>query len=109
MLFRSIANPERQLKAEMLGTARVERTMGAGVLIPAQAVTLRAGKHWVMVELQPGLFEPREVRLGYQSPREAVVTSGLEAGERVVSENMLLLARQYRMAQDAAKVEGSSP
>ena len=97
-----VANPERRLKAEMLATARIERTLGAGVLIPAQAVSLRGTQHWVMVQVQPGVFEPRDVALGYQGPRDVVVTRGLEAGEQVASDNVLLLARQYRLAQEAA-------
>jgi cobalt-zinc-cadmium efflux system membrane fusion protein len=104
-----VANADRKLKAEMLATARVERTMGPGVVIPAQAVMLRGGRHYVMVQSQPQVFEQREVALGYQTPREALVSRGLEAGEQVVSENALLLARQYKIAQDAAKVEVASP
>ena len=97
-----IANPERLLKSEMLATARVQRSLGSGVVIPAQAVTLLAnGQHSVMVQVQPGSFEPRDVKLGYQGPREAVVRQGLEVGELVVSENVLLLARQYRLAMAA--------
>jgi len=30
------------------------------------------------------------------------VSSGLKVGDRVVSENLLLLARQFRLAQDEA-------
>jgi membrane fusion protein, heavy metal efflux system len=93
-----VANPQRQLKAEMLATARVQRTLGDGVLIPAQSVALQGEKHSVMVQVAPGVFEPREVTLGYQGPRELLVTSGLRAGEQVVSGNMLLLQRQYRLA-----------
>jgi cobalt-zinc-cadmium efflux system membrane fusion protein len=104
-----VANPGRKLKAEMLATARIERSMGAGVVIPAQAVMLRSGRHYVMVQVQPQVFEQREVVLGYQSAKEALATRGLEAGEQVVSENALLLARQYKIAQDAARVEVAAP
>lgn len=104
-----VGNPERKLKAEMLATARVERTFGSGVLIPAQAVSLRGVHHSVMVQVQPGVFEPREVSLGYQGPRDVLVTRGLEAGEQVVSENMLLLARQYQIAQETAAKEPVAP
>ena len=41
--------------------------------------------------------------VGYQDPRIAVISRGLEAGEQVVTDNMLLLARQFRIAQDAAR------
>jgi cobalt-zinc-cadmium efflux system membrane fusion protein len=97
-----VDNRDRRLKAEMLATARVERMLGNGVLVPAQAVSLRGTDHWVMVQVQPGVFEPRDVVIGYQGPKEVLVTRGLEAGDQVVSDNLLLLARQYRMAADAA-------
>jgi cobalt-zinc-cadmium efflux system membrane fusion protein len=98
-----VANPERLLKAEMLATARIERIIGAGVVIPSQAVSLLGAKHTVLVQVQPGVFETREISVSYQGPRETVVSRGLEAGEQVVSENMLLLAREFRTAQDDAR------
>ncbi len=98
-----VANPERLLKAEMLATARIERIIGAGVVIPSQAVSLLGAKHTVLVQVQPGVFESREISVSYQGPRETVVSRGLEAGEQVVSENMLLLAREFRTAQDDAR------
>ena len=101
----SIANPDRVLKAEMLATARIERTLSAGVVVPAAAITLRGAKHWLYVQSQPGVFEPREVSLGYQGPKEVVVSRGLEVGEQVVSENVLLLARAFRLAQEDVKTD----
>jgi cobalt-zinc-cadmium efflux system membrane fusion protein len=101
-----VANPNRLLKAEMLATARIERILGSGVVIPSQAVSLLGSKHTVMVQTQPGVFESRDVTLGYQGPRETVVSSGLEAGEQVVSENMLLLARTFRATQQEASPAG---
>lgn len=100
-----VANAGRLLKAEMLGTARVQRQLGSGVVVPAQAVMLNGARHFVMVQSQPGVFEQRDVDVGYQGPREVVVTRGLEAGEQIVSDNVLLLARQYRLARDGARPE----
>ena len=104
-----VANPERKLKAEMLATARVQRTLGSGVVIPAQAVSLNGARHSVMVQVQPGVFEPREVTLGHQGPSEVLVTLGLEVGEQVVSENLLLLTRQYRIAGETAGRDSVGP
>jgi membrane fusion protein, heavy metal efflux system len=98
-----VANPNRMLKAEMLATARIERQLGNGVVIPSQAVSLLGSKHTVMVQSSPGVFEQREITMSYQGPKETVVSSGLEAGEQVVSENMLLLVREFRIAQSDAK------
>lgn len=101
-----IANPDRKLKAEMLATARVERTPGAGVMVPASAVLLRDTRQSVFVQVRPGAYEPRDIAIGWQGPKEVLVSRGLEAGEQVVTENTLLLARQYALLRDAA---GSEP
>ncbi len=103
-----VANPDRILKAEMLATARIERILGSGVVVPSQAVSLLGARHRVMVQVQPGVFESREVSLSYQGPKETVVSRGLEAGEQIVSENMLLLARAFRVAQNEAQTGDDS-
>lgn len=100
-----IANPARRLKAEMLANARLERHLGGGLVIPASAVVLRGTQHVVYVQSSPGVFEPHDVRLSYQDSKQAVVARGLEAGDKVVSENALLLSRQFALSQDSA--EGS--
>ena len=98
-----IANPERLLKSEMLATAHVQRSLGSGVVVPTSAVILEGEKKWIYVSPKPGVFEPREIKLSVMGSHESVVALGLEAGEQVVSENALLLARQFRMALDEAK------
>lgn len=103
-----VANPQRLLKAEMLGTARFERHFDSGVVVPASAVLLHGAGHSVFVQTRPGEFEPRAVELSYLGPKEVVISSGLQAGEQVVSDNALLLARQFRLAQNEAKPPAES-
>jgi len=98
-----VENPNRILKAEMLGTARISRKLGQGLAIPASAVLLRGTEHWVFVKKAVTTFEPRVVKLNYEGTSISIVSSGLEAGEEVVSENSLLLAREFRIAEEAAK------
>lgn len=99
----AIANPERLLKAEMLGTARIQRQLGQGVVVPASGVFLRGSQHRVYVETAPGTYEVREVALTYEGAKESVVSSGLSVGDKVVTENGLLLAREFRMVADLPK------
>lgn len=98
-----VANPDRLLKAEMLATAHIEAPHEQGVLVPATAVLLFGARHRVFVQTSAGVYEPREVTLGYEGPKEVLVTKGLAVGEKVVSENTLLLARQLRSAREAAE------
>ena len=102
-----VANPARLLKAEMLATARIQRNIGPGVLVPSRSVALQGAKNTVLVQVQPGVFETREVQLSYQGPHESVVSSGIAAGEQVVSDNMLLLAREFRNAKNEAQATSS--
>ena len=104
-----IDNSKRQLKAEMLGTARVDRKLAAGVLVPASAVQLRGTEHWAYVQTEPGVFEPRLVKLGYEGLQEVLIVDGVKAGESVVKDNSLLLAREFRNAQDEAKQHTPDP
>lgn len=99
----AIANPQRLLKAEMLGTARIQRQLGQGVVVPASGVFLRGTQHRVFVETAPGTYEVREVVLTYEGSKESVISSGLVVGDKVVSENGLLLGREFRMAADLPK------
>jgi len=104
-----INNTQRLLKAEMLGTARIERKLSAGVLVPASTVQLRGTEHWAYVQTEPGVFEPRRVQLGYEGPQEVLIINGVQAGELVVKENSLLLAREFRNAQDEAMQHTPAP
>ena len=100
-----IDNRERLLKAEMLGTARIERAVQTGVLVPASAVQLRGTEHWCFVQTAPGVFESRQVQLGYEGVQEVLVIDGLRDGEQVVKDNSLLLAREFRVAQEEARIK----
>ena len=104
-----IDNAQRLLKAEMLGTARIERQLAAGVLVPASAVQLRGTEHWSYVQTEPGVFEPRRVKLGYEGLQEVLIVDGVQANELVVKENSLLLAREFRNAQDEALQHTPAP
>jgi cobalt-zinc-cadmium efflux system membrane fusion protein len=98
-----IENPNRVLKAEMLGTARINRNLGQGLVVPASAVLLRGSQHWIFVKKGADVFVPRVVKLSYEGRQMSIISSGLEANEEVVIENSLLLAREFRIAEDAAK------
>jgi cobalt-zinc-cadmium efflux system membrane fusion protein len=104
-----VPNANRTLRAEMLATARFQRSVGSGVMVPAQAVrlTTNAG-HSVFVQAAPGVYEPRDVKIAWQGPKQVLVSRGLEVGEQVVSGNMLLLARMYRLAQDEQRQPGAA-
>ncbi len=103
-----VDNPDRRLKAEMLATAQVRESRSTGVVVPAQAVVLRGTSHWVYVQREPGVFEPRRVTLGHEGPGEVIVATGLAEGEQVVTANVLLLDQQREaLAQDGSSARSA--
>lgn len=98
-----VANRDHRLKAEMLATAKFERTFGSGVVVPSVAVLLRGTRQSVFVQTRPGEFERRAVELDYEGPKEVILSQGVKAGEQVVVENALLLARLLRLAEEEAR------
>ncbi|MFM7001368.1 MAG: efflux RND transporter periplasmic adaptor subunit [Limnohabitans sp.] len=97
-----VNNPQRLLKNEMLASVRYDRKVGSSVQVPATAVFLRGNQHYVFVQSQPGVFEPRDVKVSYEGAKQVLLGEGLKAGEQVVVQNGLLLARELRIAQYAA-------
>lgn len=102
-----VANPERRLKAEMLATARFERSFSKAVVVPSASVLLRGTRQSVFVRTRPGEFERRTVELEYEGPQQVVISKGLQPGEEVVVENVLLLARMLRLAEEEARATDS--
>jgi cobalt-zinc-cadmium efflux system membrane fusion protein len=106
----TVANPQRWLKNEMLAKVRYPRQVGNSIEVPATAVFLRGNQHYVFVQSQAGVFEPRDVTVSYEGAQKVLLSAGLKEGEQVVSQNGLLLARELRIAQEAAHAaEQSKP
>jgi cobalt-zinc-cadmium efflux system membrane fusion protein len=105
-----VANPQRLLKNEMLAKVHYQRKVAPGVEVPASAVFLRGNQHYVFVKSDLGLFSPRDVKLSYEGPKTVLLSEGLKEGEQVVIQNGLLLARELRIAQEAAHtVQAAKP
>jgi cobalt-zinc-cadmium efflux system membrane fusion protein len=79
-------NPGGVLKIGMTAEARIPG--GARIqalLIPASAALTEESQSIVFVEAQPGVYQRRRVSLGERNGDSVVVSSGLKAGEKVVS------------------------
>lgn len=80
-----VPNPGGKLKPEMFATARIEaETLGKGITVPAEAVSLVDGKKVVFIHEVDG-FESREVEMGEDLGGRQIVKAGLHEGEKVVT------------------------
>jgi len=79
-----VPNPDGRLKPEMFATAAIQTGSSVkALLVPEDAVLLLQGQPTVFVAERGG-FEPRAVEVGERAQGQAVIKSGVEAGEAVV-------------------------
>jgi cobalt-zinc-cadmium efflux system membrane fusion protein len=82
----SVANGDGMLKVDMTTEVRIPTGPRAqALLVPASAVLYGAGQAQVFVEQSSGLFQRRTIVTGESRGLDVVVSSGLNAGEKVVS------------------------
>ena len=87
-------NKERRLRPGQFVTAEIAAGDGAPVLrVPEAAIVQVEGKASVFVPAEDG-FEPRAVETGAKAGGFAEIRSGLEAGDRYVSEGAFTLKAQ---------------
>lgn len=86
-----LPNPNRRLKPEMFGTIRVRRPESKAIVVPASAVLREGGDSAVMVQTRSGSYERRLVTIRHADANQAVIGSGLNAGEVVVVQGAALV------------------
>ena len=81
-----VANPDHRLRHEMFADVVID-TGGEDadrISVPTSAVIDSGTRQVVLVERGPGLFEPREVKLGMRGDGFVEIKEGVKAGEKVV-------------------------
>ena len=87
----ALPNEDYRLKPGMFANVKFKTPAAAMVVVPPRAVLQRRDFNYVYVEKEPHLYERREVRTGSTIDGKLVILSGLEAGERIIVENAVLL------------------
>jgi membrane fusion protein, heavy metal efflux system len=84
-------NPDMRLKPNMFANATFLAPKRNQSVIPTTALILRNETDQVFVEVEPWVFEPRRVEVAFQEGDQAIMTSGVAAGERIVVKDGVLL------------------
>ncbi len=96
-----IPNDDNALRPGLLMRVEVINRSWQAIGVPEESVVPTGGKTYVFV-VKNGDAERREVTLGLRRPGYVEVTSGLEAGERVVTEGTMRLGRMGMKVIDMA-------
>lgn len=86
-----IPNPGFVLKPQMFADAQLHVDYGSKILVPQEAVLNSGTEQHVFVVHEGGMFEPRKVSIGPVVDGNAVILSGLKAGETVVVSGNFLI------------------
>ena len=78
-----MANTGGRLKPDMFVNAIIRVPLVTGIVIPVTAVIDTGKRQVVWVETSPGMFEPRDVRVGERVEDKLQVLSGLKPGDKV--------------------------
>ena len=92
-----IPNPGLKLKPDMFVNATVKVPLGSSIVIPVSAVMDTGKRQVVWVEMKPGMFEPRDVKVGVRSGDNIQILSGLKAGEKVASSGGYLIDSEAQL------------
>jgi multidrug efflux pump subunit AcrA (membrane-fusion protein) len=93
-----LPNPGGLLKPGMFANAELRVDLGRGLAIPRSAVLDTGVRQMVYVQVGPGRFAGREVRLGQTAEDQVQVLQGLAAGEEVVTSANFLIDSQSQLA-----------
>ncbi|KKL23911.1 hypothetical protein LCGC14_2420650 [marine sediment metagenome] len=74
------------------------------VVIPAEAIIRSGDRTQVFVVRGPGKFEPRTVRLGFESKGQVAVLDGVDAGDEVVTSAQFLVDSESKLREATAKM-----
>ena len=91
-----VATPGENLRPRSFVQVRIEVSLGNKLSVPFDAV-LDTGEHQIVFVVKgPGEFDPRSVKLGRQADGYYEVSSGLEAGDEVVTSANFLIDSESR-------------
>jgi membrane fusion protein, copper/silver efflux system len=94
-----VKNPGGKLKPQMLAKVSIVTRPGEALVIPQDALVFDIDNYYAFVEVSPGTFEHRKVSIAsWSRVGFARVTSGLKAGDRVVSGETLQVNALWHQA-----------
>ncbi len=99
-------NGDGRLKPGMYAAVSLGVDQGDQLVIDDDAILDTGRRKLVFVDLGQGRFEPREVTLSWRGEGQALVLSGLDEGERVITSGNFLVDSESRLKAAIAQHAG---
>jgi membrane fusion protein, heavy metal efflux system len=96
-----VSNPGPKLKPEMFASVKLFLDESVrGLTVPVKAVFTESGRNFVYVRVNNREFARRLVEIAPDGTARLRVSSGLKAGDKIVSEGAVLLRQQERQQKE---------
>jgi membrane fusion protein, copper/silver efflux system len=92
-----IANPGLKLKPDMFVKATVKIPLGDVLCVPVSAVMYDGKRQVVWQETKPGMFVPRDVKVGARVGDNVQILSGLMRGDKVAASGGYLIDSEAQL------------
>jgi membrane fusion protein, copper/silver efflux system len=102
----AMPNPGLKLKPDMFVNAVIKSPLGPTLAVPATAVMDTGKRQIVWVEMQAGMFEPRDVQVGARVGDNVQIISGLAKGEKVAASGGYLIDSESQLKGGGGAHEG---
>jgi len=86
-----LPNQNSRVKPAMFGAIRILRSDSQGIVLPSSAVVREGNDAFIFVDKGNGKYERRNVKLARTFDSSVEITSGIAAGDKIVSEGALFL------------------
>ncbi len=97
-----VENPGLKLKPQMLARVKIVTKPGAALVVPQRALVYDGDAYYAFVETEPSLFQRRAIKIGsWNEGGYARVLSGLQPGERVMTQSLTLNALWHQARGEA--------
>jgi RND family efflux transporter MFP subunit len=101
-----LPNPGYQLRPDMWVDVTFNPAAATRLTVPSEAVIDSGATQIIYVDRGAGKLEPRQVTTGARIENRVEITSGLKAGERIVTSGAFLLNSESQMRSVAAPSAG---
>ena len=92
-----LTNPGLKLKPDMFVNATIKVPLGDSLVVPVAAVMDTGQRQVVWVEMKPGMFEPRDVKVGTRVGDSIQILSGLFRGDKVAASGGYLIDSEAQL------------
>jgi membrane fusion protein, copper/silver efflux system len=92
-----LPNTGMKLKPDMFVNATIKVPLGESLAVPVGAVMDTGQRQVVWVEMRPGMFEPRDVKVGARVGDKVQILSGLFRGDKVAASGGYLIDSEAQL------------